>query len=134
MNVKSIVLLVVITLCASTALAGNGYVTLKKPGSPEKKFMVKNLKFSCNNKLSESFLVEVDGATSEIPFSVIKQIRLVKYGKPRSSYQLFFKDSAKDRPLIVIQPACDNVKFIGENSFGGAVTVNTQFMQSLEFK
>jgi hypothetical protein len=134
MKTKIFILFAVASLCVSTAFAGDGYVTLKKPGETEKKFVVKNLKFSCNQQLSETFLVEVDGATSEIPFSVIKQIKLVKFAKPRSGYRLYFKDSSKDRPLVVVQPACDNVKFVGENSFGGAVTVNTQFMQTLEFE
>ena len=134
MKTKAIILFVASCLLASTAFAGNGYVTLKKPGSPEKKFIVNNIKFVCNNQVMEAFLIEIDGATAEIPFAAIKKIRLIKYAKPRSSYQLFFKDSSKDRPLIAVQPACDSIKFIGINSFGGSVTVNTQFMQSLEFK
>ncbi len=134
MHVKRIILFVVISLYASAALAGNGYVTLKKPGSPEKKFIVNDIKFVCNNQQSESFLIDIDGAIVEIPFTAIKKIKLIRYEKPRSSYQLFFKDSSKDRPLIAVQPACNNIKFIGTNTFGGSVTVNPQFMQSLEFK
>ena len=134
MKAKVIILLVASCLLVSVAFAGDGYVTLKKPGSPAKKFIVNNLKFVCNNQEMEAFLIEIDGATAEIPFAAIKKIKLIKHEKPRSSYQLFFKDSSKDRPLLAVQPACDSIKFVGTNSFGGSVTVNTQFMQSLEFK
>lgn len=134
MNIKILVLFTVSCLIAATASAGNGHVTLKKPGSAGKRFIVKNLKFVCNNQVSESFYIEIDGAKTEIPFSAIKKIKLIRYEKPRSSYQLFFKDSSKDRPTLAVKPACNNIKFTGENSFGGGVSIETQFMQSLEFE
>ena len=134
MKIKAIGIVIVSCLFATAVFAGNGYVTLKKPGTPEKKIIVSNVKFVCNNQESESFVIELDGAIADIPFAAIKMIKLIRYEKPRSSYQLFFKDSSKDRPLVPVQPACDRVNFVGTNSFGGTLIVDTQFMQSVEFK
>ena len=134
MKIKFIGIVILSCLFATSSFAGNGYVTLKKPGTPEKKIIVSNIKFVCNNQESESFVIELDGATTDIPFAAIKMIKLIRFEKPRSSYQLFFKDSSKDRPLVPVQPACDRVNFVGTNSFGGTLIVDTQFMQSVEFK
>ena len=134
MKIKVVGMVIVSFLFATASLAGNGYVTLKKPGTPAKKIVVSDIKFVCNNQETESFVIELDGAIADIPFAAIKMIKLIRYQKPRSSYQLFFKDSSKDRPLVPVQPACDRINFVGTNSFGGTLIVDTQFMQSVEFK
>lgn len=134
MNVKIVVLFVTLCLLASTTYAGDGHVTLKKPGSQERKFIVTDIKFVCDNQEMEAFLIGLDGATAEIPFSAIKQIKLIKFERPKSSYRLYFKDSSKDKALVLVKPACNNVKFVGTNTYGGAVTVETEFLQSVEFK
>ena len=134
MKIKCVVLFVTFCLLASVAFAGDGHVTLKKPGSQERKFIVNDIKFVCDNQEMEAFLIDLDGATAEIPFSALKQIKLIRFERPKSSYRLYFKDSSKDKALVLVKPACNNVKFVGTNTFGGAVTVDTEFMQMVEFK
>lgn len=128
---RRFIILLFVLFLPSTANANSAVVKLNKKGMMNTNLNVENIKMLCGDDLNDSFVVEINGAITEIPFDAIE---FIIHNIELNNYQVGIKKRTENKSLFALKPVCSEFKFIGENDFGGRVIISPEHIDRIDFK